>query len=176
MSVAHIIFYSFAALAIAAGLFILFTKNILHAVLSLLVVFLGVSAIYVFAGADFLAVTQLVVYIGGVIVLMLFGVMLTNREGIKSDMSSSSSNAMTGTIVFLILFSILLYLIVKINFSEISHFRNGSMKSADSTTSIIGKSLMTDYNIAFELAGLLLLIALIGAVYIAGRKNMISDK
>ena len=72
-------FYGFSALAIGAALTILFTRNVMYAALCLFIALLGVAALYVLAGADFLAITQLLIYVGGVLVLLIFGVMLTHR-------------------------------------------------------------------------------------------------
>ncbi|MGB3588505.1 MAG: NADH-quinone oxidoreductase subunit J, partial [Tunicatimonas sp.] len=77
-------FYVFAGLVVLSALVVLFTRNILYAAFSLLLTFLGVSAVYVLAGADFLAVMQIMVYVGGVLVLLIFGVMLTNQVAGKS--------------------------------------------------------------------------------------------
>ncbi len=167
MTAAQLIFYSFAALSVISGLFILFTKNVLHAVLALLAVFLGVSALFVFAGADFLAVTQLVVYVGGVLVLMLFGVMLTNRETGAAYPVSRNKYFMGGIISGGAIFGVLSYLLIK-NQSVFPE----SIKSAEgSTVKILGVGLMSEYVLAFEVAGLLLLMALIGAAVVAGRKE-----
>src|ERR1700741_1025876 len=107
------IFYFFAGLTIVAGLFILLTRNVLHAVLSLLAVFIGVSAMYVFAGADFLAVTQLVVYVGGVLILMLFGVMLTNRETGAVYPVSKNKYFFTGLLSGVSVLALLTYIFLK---------------------------------------------------------------
>jgi len=173
MTAAQFIFYGFAGLTVASALFILFTKNVLHAVLSLLSVFIGVSALYVFAGADFLAVTQLVIYVGGVLVLMLFGVMLTNRETGVIYPVSKHSYFISGIVSGISILGILIYLFVK----NQSIFLSASEKSTSvvtptttSTIRILGISLISEYILVFEAVGVLLLMALIGAAFIAGRK------
>jgi NADH:ubiquinone oxidoreductase subunit 6 (subunit J) len=173
MTPVQIIFYFFAGLTVASALFILFTKNVLHAVLSLLIVFLGVSAMYVFAGADFLAITQLVVYIGGVLVLMLFGVMLTNRETGNAYPVSKNKYFISGLISAVSIFGMLIYVLVKNQkvFFSFSGKITSDAAYNSTTTKILGVGLMSEYVLVFEVVGLLLLIALIGAAFIAGKKN-----
>lgn len=173
MTVAQGIFYFFAGLTIVSGLFILFTKNVLHAVLSLLAVFIGVSALYVFAGADFLAVTQLVIYVGGVLILMLFGVMLTNRETGAVYPVSKNKYFLAGIVSGILILVMLVFLFIK----NETVFVSGSGKTTadaihtESTVRTIGIGIMSEYVLVFEVAGILLLMALIGAAFIAGRKT-----
>lgn len=169
MTIAQIIFYLFAGLTIVAALFILFAKNVLHAVLSLLVVFVGVAALYVFAGAEFLAVTQLVIYVGGVLVLMLFGVMLTNREIGANYPVSKNKNFLIGLFSGFTLLGVFMYLFIRNKSVFISV---STIQDKNNTLSAIGKSLMSEYVLVFELVGILLLVALIGAAFIAGRKKV----
>src|SRR5512144_1132898 len=74
-----VLFYAFAALTVGGAGGVAFSRNILYSAIGLLAALMGAGALYVFVSADFLAVTQLLVYIGGVLVLILFAVMLTNR-------------------------------------------------------------------------------------------------
>ena len=170
MTIVQIVFYFFAALTVTSALFILFTKNVLHAVLSLLLVFIGVSAMYVFAGADFLAITQLVIYVGGVLVLMLFGVMLTNRETGANYPVSINKNFVTGIISGLSILGLLVYLLVK-NQSVFLSKEASAKINTTGTIKSLGISLMSEYVLAFEVVGVLLLMALIGAAFVAGKKT-----
>ena len=79
MSLAQFIFYFFEALTAAAAIGILFVRNVFYAALLLLVCLLSVAGIYVMAFAEFIAVTQILVYVGGILVLIIFGIMLTSR-------------------------------------------------------------------------------------------------
>ncbi len=172
MNLTQLLFYFFAGLAVVSGLFILFTKNVLHAVLSLLAVFLGVSAIFVFAGADFLAITQLVVYVGGVLVLMLFGVMMTNRETGAAYPISKNKYFITGILSGVSILAMLGYLVVKNEklFLSVSGKMDQTARPTGTTIKTLGIGLMSEYVLVFEAAGVLLLMALIGAAFIAGRK------
>lgn len=75
-----IVFYVFAVITLGAASIVVFSKNRVRAAFALLFAFFGVAGIYVFLLADFIAVTQLLIYVGGIMVLILFGVMLTNRQ------------------------------------------------------------------------------------------------
>lgn len=171
MSILQLIFYCFAALTIMSALVILFSNNVLHAVLSLLGVFLGVSAMYVFAGAEFLAVAQLVVYVGGVLVLLLFGVMFTNRE-IGVDFPVSTHRYLPiGLLAGLAIALGLSYLLLS-NATLLHAYETVLNSKPNSSTKIIGINLMSSYLLIFELLGILLLVALIGASFVAGRKEI----
>jgi NADH-quinone oxidoreductase subunit J len=172
MSSIEIIFYVFAALTIAGALGIVITKNILYAAFSLLLTLLGVAALYVMAGADLLAVVQIMIYVGGVLVLMIFGVMLTSKTTDKS-LPSPSHNRIAGALAGLALFGLFFTAILKANFSTLTWITEAAQNSqtlSESTVAGIGINLMTDFVLPFEIAGILLMVALLGAAYIAGRK------
>lgn len=169
MSFIQIIFYVFAGLTLGSALFVLITKNVLYAAFSLIVTFMGVAAIYVFAGADFIAVAQILIYAGGILVLMIFGVMFTHRiagQAITTEIHNKFWGFFLGTSIF----ALLLYAIIAVNFSAIGWIQSAEETSSVITTStvnLLGVRLMSDYILPFEIIALLLLIALIGAVYIA---------
>ncbi|MCU0431235.1 MAG: NADH-quinone oxidoreductase subunit J [Cytophagaceae bacterium] len=165
MSIYTIIFYFFALLSVSSALFALFSNNMVHAVMALLGVFLGVSGLFVFAGADFLALAQLVIYVGGVLVLMLFGIMFTQRG---SGATAPEGRRQVWNALFLS--SLMLALLAWLFLSLPIPYHQLKL-SSESSIRPLGQSLLSEFLLPFELAGLLLLIALIGAVHIAGRKN-----
>src|SRR5207247_8522532 len=77
--VTRVIFYIFATLTVASATVVVFSRSLIYSAFALLFTFFGVAALYVFLGADFLAATQLVIYVGGILILLLFGVMLTHK-------------------------------------------------------------------------------------------------
>lgn len=151
-------------MTVLSVLFIMFTRNILYAALALIVTFLCLAGIFVFLGAEFIAITQILVYVGGILVLLVFGIMLTNRIS-GSKVVGPTYNKLLGILASATLFTILFKGIISANFSAL-----GWVDKTSSSTSIqkLGLTLMTDYVLVFELIGLLLLIALIGAIRIAG--------
>jgi len=165
-------FYSFSILAIASALFILFSKNLIYAAFALFMAFLGIAALYVLAGADFLAVTQIMVYVGGILVLLIFGIMLTqktNRQTVSSTpnrVEVERSRRIQGFLVGTGVFAFLSYVIISSQFKM-----TGDIISSRSTIKTIGVELMTSHLLPFEIAAILLLVALIGAAYLALNRN-----
>ncbi len=129
-----------------------------------MVALIAIAAIYVFAGADFLAIAHIMIYVGGVLVLILFSIMLTRRSDHPYPASNNRS-VWTASIITILTFFLLCSLILKINFSTLP--LTASPWIADSTAQSLGKLLMTNHIIAFELAGILLMVALMGASWIA---------
>ena len=169
------LFYIFAILAIISSAYMVLTRNLLYAGFSLLVTLLSVAAIYVLLYADFVAVTQLMVYVGGVLVLILFGIMLSSRVNDKSVISENVNKVWGGTVSLLILVG-LGYTIWQTNFDTLPWLQNTQphiLATQESTVYTIGIKLMTDFVVPFEVASLLLLIALIGAAYIATDKQKV---
>lgn len=167
-----IIFYIFSALTLAAGLFILFSKNLIYGAFALFLAFLGVAALYVLAGADFLAVSQIMIYVGGVLVLLIFGIMLTQKKE-KSDDSTRHNRVevpitrkIWGYLTGIGLFGLLVKVILSSDFRMA-----GEEMSTKSTIKTIGVELMTTHLLPFEIAAILLLVALIGAAYLALNRN-----
>lgn len=163
MTIIELGFYFFSILACLSAAFILFTKNVLYAAFSLVLTFLSVAAIYVIAHAEFVAVTQIMIYVGGIVVLIIFGVMLTNKLADKKPISGSHNKFMA-FVIALSIFVMLIYTIGQINFPLITKALEPNLKT-------LGVGLMSDYLLPFEIAAVLLLIALIGAAVIAGKKE-----
>jgi NADH:ubiquinone oxidoreductase subunit 6 (subunit J) len=171
MTLANVIFYFFAALTIVSAAYILFTKNVLYAAFALFTALLGVSAIYVFAGADFLAITQILIYVGGILILILFGIMLTNRIAGQQYVLTGNRSLLLGVFAGLSLFILLITGIVRANFSGMEWIQATSKtkQEASSTIEVIGKNLMTDFILPFEVVALILMVALMGAAFIASK-------
>ncbi len=165
MELESILFYFFAALTGLSVLFIVLTKNILYAAFALILTFIGIAGLFVFLGAEFIAITQILVYVGGVLVLLVFGIMLTQQlkgEKIKSDKYQLFFGVITAIAMFALLFqSIQSGAFNNLPWVDQEYSQQVELKS-------FGFSLMTDYVLAFEVIGVLLLVALIGAVRIAG--------
>lgn len=167
-----IIFYFFALLTAFSALLILFARNVLHAAFLLITCFLGVAAVYVFAGADFVAITQILVYVGGILVLMIFGVMLTNKISGQAIVTRTY-NRFWGSMIGITVFAMLFYGIFRANVSSLSWVAEAQAAGRvvrESTIQQIGIKLMSEYILPFELSAVVLLIALIGAAYIAQRQ------
>lgn len=164
-----IIFYCFAGLMVLSTLVTLFTKNVLYAAFSLIATFFGVAVLYLFAGADFVAITQILVYIGGILVLIIFGIMLTHRIS-GQPVVTQVHNQILGILIGLGLFGVLAYGILQANLEQLPWIETATTSGniiQESTIQALGVLLMSRYIFPFELAALLLLVALIGAAFIA---------
>ncbi|TDJ04870.1 MAG: NADH-quinone oxidoreductase subunit J [Deltaproteobacteria bacterium] len=175
-----ILFFTSAILTVIGAILVVATKDIMHACVYLLVSFLGVSGLYLTLGADFVAAIQLVVYVGGVVILMVFAVMLTggphaqkqNKFGIVK--TALMGNMRTYTVGGLI-GALVLLMMVKLYLSLFKIYTPKELPEYLPTVERIGKALITDHVLAFEISSVLLLGALIGAAIIARpRKNRIN--
>ena len=162
MGAQALLFWMFAAMVIAGGLMAVLLPSIQQAVFSLLLSFVGVAAIYALAGADFLAITQIVVYVGGILVLLSFGILLTGRTALTLG-PQEIRNRPLGVLLGAMIFAGLLWAIV-----NSSGFAPGAGMDGG-TTKAIGLLLLTRYLIAFEFAAIMLLTALVGAAYLVRR-------
>jgi NADH-quinone oxidoreductase subunit J len=162
MNVYDLIFYLFGALTVLSALLVVTTRNIVHSAFYLLFTFFGVAGIYVLLGADFIAVVQLMVYVGGILILLIFGVMLTNRIT-SVDIRTGTVHIIPAIIGVGVLWGAVTAVMLKTDWVV------NPKVTADPTTAEIGRLLITDYVLIFELLGILLLIALIGAATIARR-------
>ena len=147
------------------------SRNIMHACVYLLASLLGIAGLYVTLGADFVGVVQLVVYVGGVVVLMVFAVMLTggarekmNRTGPIKIPSMGNRRTFTTALFSTLVAALSVYKILQGSFQESTPITPDTFES---TVEKLGILLVTDHVLAFEIVSVLLLGALIGAAMIA---------
>jgi len=162
------LFYFFALLMLVGALGVTFSRNILYSAIGLLMSLLGGGALYVFLSADFLAVAQLLVYIGGVLVLILFAVMLTSRIS-DINVSNRSLGLAGGAAVFFATAPVLLFVAVRTPWKV-----RQEIPALKPVTAAIGDAFLTSWLLPFEMASLVLLATLIGAVVVA-RKELKAD-
>jgi NADH-quinone oxidoreductase subunit J len=160
----EILFVLFALGAIVGGGIVAFSKNIVYSAFALLLSFFSVAGLYVFLSADFIAATQVLVYIGGILVLILFGVMLTEKIE-KVNISNQALKPLRAWLLLLVSAAILIAAILKTDWDTKSPLPPAP------TTGELGNAFLTRYLLPFEIASVLLLVALIGAI-IAGRKEV----
>ena len=159
-----IAFWALAALTLLSGLAIVVARDIVRVAFGLLGALGGVAGFYVLLGADFVGFTQVLVYIGGIMVLILFGIMMTHRDPVMLRRGDTSRTGSIAGVGIAILTAICLFTLVrKTAWVE----RPVEMVP---TTAAIGDALMTDYVLPFELVSVLLIVVLCGAAYIARRK------
>lgn len=165
-----LIFYTFAVITIASAAVVAITRNIAYAAFSLLFTFFGVAGLYVMLGADFVGVSQLLIYVGGILVLFLFGMMLTtNIDRLREEMPPLSK-VLPGLIASVAVGSML----VSIIWTN-PMWRNAKpqqLPGTEGTTSIIGALFVGDYSLLFIASAIAMLVALVGAAMIARSDRM----
>lgn len=154
------VFLAFAAMTVASALLVAVSRNIIYSAYSLLLTFFGVAGLYAFLDADFLAAAQLLVYVGGILVLILFGVMLTHKIR-DINLSNETTNPIVGAVIAGLLFLVLAYVSMRTDWQVVDR------GPATPTTQEIGRAFVGKYLLPFEASSILLLGALIGAAYLS---------
>lgn len=162
----QVIFYVLVGLVLGSAVVVALSRNIVYSAFALLLTFFSIAGVYVFLSAEFLAVAQVVIYVGGILVLIIFAVMLTNKVKDVNLSNPSAPAYIAGPLVALI-FAGMIWLIMN------TPWKVGSAQEIG-TVNDIGNILMGKYMLAFEVAAVLLLGALLGAAYLA-RKNKNRD-
>ena len=174
--IAHaIFFYIFSFIAIVSAVMVTASKNTVHSVFFLILDFISISCLFIMIGAEFLGMIMLIVYVGAVAVLFLFVVMMLNVAQQKNQWflsKSSSKHIPIGLIISSIIFFELIIVLggwkYKPNLNDIT-----IISSSDniSNTHSLGQVLYTDYIYVFQISGMILLIAMIGAIVLTYRKR-----
>ncbi len=161
---AEMTFIAIAAITIASAFFVVFSKNLVYSAVALFFTLFGVAGLYVFLYADFIAATQVLVYVGGILVLIIFGVMLTNKIS-STDLAHSSRGRFLAGLTAIVFFIMLVSTIFR------TEWHSGKIQSAEHTVDIIGTMILTDYLLPFEIVSILLLAALVGAALLSRKSN-----
>jgi NADH-quinone oxidoreductase subunit J len=170
--IAALFFYLFAAIMVAAGLMVIWARNPVHAVLFLILAFFNAAGLFVLLGAEFLAMILVVVYVGAVAVLFLFVVMMLDVDfaALRAGfIKYAPLGALVGIIVLLELVMLVLSNIVQPGSVRTASAPIPPVGSGIANTEAIGRVLYTKYAYFFEGAGLILLVAMIGAIVLTLR-------
>jgi NADH-quinone oxidoreductase subunit J len=159
-------FYLIALIVVISAVVVVISKNILRSVFALLFTLFGIAGLFLFLHADFLAATQVLIYVGGVLVLLLFGIMLTQKM-VEADVRSGKIQFLPTVIAMGILFVFLAFVIFQTPWTVKGAPVPDQTQFGTGTTAGIGILLMTEWLLPFEIASVLLLAALVGAVSIA---------
>ena len=158
-----ILFLSICMLVVVSALWVVLSPNLVHSAVSLLFTLFGVAGLYVFLYADFMAASQVIIYVGGILVLIIFGVMLTNKISDQS-ISNKSQNKLPSAIMCFTLLAMQFNVI----FNTKWHIDTPIIR--ESTVNDIGMLLLSKYLLPFEIVSILLLAALIGAAMLSRKK------
>ena len=174
--IAHaIFFYVFSVIAVVSAIMVTVSKNTVHSVFFLILDFISISCLFIMIGAEFLGMIMLIVYVGAVAVLFLFVVMMLNVAQQKNQWfvsNASSGHIPVGLLISVIIFFELIIVIGGWKYKP-DLFNSEDLKISEdiSNTHSLGQVLYTDYIHIFQISGMILLIAMIGAIVLTFRQR-----
>ena len=174
--IAHsIFFYIFSFIAVISAVMLTVSKNTVHSVFFLILDFISISCLFIMIGAEFLGMIMLIVYVGAVAVLFLFVVMMLNVAQQKNEWftsSKSSSHIPVGLIISIVIFFEIIIVIGGWKFKpDLNSLSSLSINQINTNTHQIGNILYTEYIHVFQLSGMILLVAMIGAIILTFRQR-----
>tara|TARA_Y100000590_G_scaffold85994_1_gene96263 strand:- start:1628 stop:2260 length:633 start_codon:yes stop_codon:yes gene_type:complete len=174
--IAHaIIFYTFSLIAIISAVMVTVSRNTVHSVFFLILDFISISCLFIMIGAEFLGMIMLIVYVGAVAILFLFVVMMLNVSQQKNEWfnaSQSSSHIPVGLLVSIIIFFELIIVIGGWKYkSDLTDSISLKLPANVTNTQSLGNVIYTDYIHLFQLAGMILLVSMIGAIVLTFRRR-----
>ena len=174
--IAHaIFFYTFSIIAIISALMVTASNNTVHSVFFLILDFISISCLFIMIGAEFLGMIMLIVYVGAVAVLFLFVVMMLNVAQQKNQWfagQQSSRHIPTGLIISTLIFFEIIIVIGGWKYKpEIFDINNSISQASISNTHSLGQILYTDYIHVFQISGMILLVAMVGAIVLTFRQR-----
>ena len=174
--IAHaIFFYVFSLIAIISAIMVTVSKNTVHSVFFLILDFISISCLFIMIGAEFLGMIMLIVYVGAVAVLFLFVVMMLNVAQQQNQWFNSKENSghiPIGLIISTIIFFELIIVVGGWKYKpELSEPNTTQLSNEISNTHSLGQVLYTDYIHVFQISGMILLVAMIGAIVLTFRQR-----
>jgi len=167
MSIAVLVFWLLASIVFTAGLFLVFTKNMVHASLALMSILLALAGMFLLTGAEFIALSMLVVYVGGVLVLLLFFVFYLGKNSALGE-EKPFRKQMPSMVLMALWLGVLVFYIIRLH--QLNYFRfpaiekytqAAPVEEQTSNTLALGRALFSNYVFEFELVGFLLLLVLV---------------
>jgi NADH-quinone oxidoreductase subunit J len=174
--IAHsIFFYTFSIIAIISAIMVTVSKNTVHSVFFLILDFISISCLFIMIGAEFLGMIMLIVYVGAVAVLFLFVVMMLNVAQQKNQWfasEASSKHIPVGLIISTLIFVELIIVVGGWKYKpDLFDLNNSVTNYSVSNTHSLGQVIYTDYIHVFQISGMILLVAMIGAIVLTFRKR-----
>jgi NADH:ubiquinone oxidoreductase subunit 6 (subunit J) len=180
MNWVSVMFYIMAFVAIASALYVATTRNLVRSVFMFFVTLFALAGLYVLSLADFVAVTQVVVYVGGILVLVIFAFMLSAREALAALQESTgkwlSLSRLPALLLAALFFVVLVNVFLKQDISQLPWIQeavksHNIVSPNDSMINNIGINLMGRYLLPFEVISVLLLMALVGAAHLSRKEQ-----
>ena len=173
MSVEQVLFYIFAAIAVLSALFVITLKNVVHSAVALAATLLSVAGIFLTLHAEFLAGVQVIVYVGGILVLFVFVIMLISVERAVHERQFNRQWALALTTAILLIGELGFVLwrgtdsLILAQPGETAQ----SVLGVTGNSQLVGETLYGQYLLPFEIASILLLVAIVGSVAMSKRKT-----
>ena len=167
-------------ITLASALFVAGSKNLVRSVFMFFVTLLSLAGLYVLALADFIAITQVVIYVGGILVLMLFAFMLSGKEALANLQQQNdrfiSISKLPALLLAVLFFIVLINILFKTDINHLQWVNKAvaykvDIKPDSPMTSNIGTNLMTTYLLPFEAISILLMMALVGAAHLSRKEK-----
>lgn len=162
------IFWLFVILTVGSAIVVVFSKRIIYSAFALLFTFIGVAGLYIFLAADFLAASQMLIYVGGILTLIIFGVFLTAKI-YKMSIPDQTHQRYLALIPVVGVAAVLILVLLFTPWNTVT-------SPVEPTTKNLGKLLLTTYLVPFEVASVLLLAALIGAMRLSRPREEDDDQ
>ncbi|MBD1433803.1 NADH-quinone oxidoreductase subunit J [Sphingobacterium sp. DN00404] len=180
MTMESLLFYAFAGMAIVSALLLVNIRNTARALFLLFIVLFAMAGLYLFALADFIAITQILVYVGGVLILLIFAFMLSNKE-LLDDLQSTSKRFISlpnwqALVLAFVFLSIMIYSYISWSehipqWIQQAEAKGKMILSTDNNIKALGFKFMTQYVLPFEIISVFLMMALIGAAHLSRKED-----
>lgn len=176
MSLVQVLFYLMSFIALASAVFVAATKNLVRSVFMFFITLFALAGLYVLALADFVAITQIVIYVGGILVLILFAFMLSGKETLNTIAQQRkqfiSINKLPAILLGALFLIVLINVILKVDANHLGWIsqsiqQKNVIQPDAAMTENIGVNLMTGYLLPFEAVSILLMVALVGAAHLS---------
>jgi len=180
MNLTVLLFYVMAFITIGSALYVAYSKHLVRSIFMFFITLFGLAGLYVFAMADFVAITQIVIYVGGILVLILFAFMLSGRETLDRLKDTNAKfiglKNWPSLLLAVLFFVVLVNVILKgmaggLQWVTDAAFINNIVKPTDTTTGNLGVNLMTRYLLPFEAISILLMMVLVGAAHLSRKEG-----
>jgi len=180
MTMVKVLFYLMGFITLASALFVAASKNLVRSVFMFFVTLLSLAGLYVLALADFVAITQVVIYVGGILVLMLFAFMLSGKETLANLQQQNnhfiSISKLPALLLAVLFFIVLVNILFKADINNLNWANKAASYKMDvrldsQMTTNIGTNLMTTYLLPFEAISILLMMALVGAAHLSRKEK-----
>lgn len=180
MTMVQALFYLMGFIALASALFVAASKSLVRSVFMFFVTLLALAGLYVLALADFIAITQIVIYLGGILVLILFAFMLSGREALENLEQQNnrfiSISKVPALLLAVLFFIVMVNILFKANVDNLFWVQKAiankiTITPAESMVNNIGINLMTRYLLPFEAMSILLMMALVGAAHLSRKEK-----